>query len=658
MAESKSKENKSVNKELQVIDPIYEKYVKSVIRTLGSTKFYDFFMDSISRADNEFQFSNRRAEKYVDTTWIDAIEDALEGFQNIISSPRNVIKEEELIVNVANAKKAGSDVVRHLSTHAALVDNYDEETGDVRPGKLMQKYRDDTMGIYENRIVFTTLERAFHFVKIRHDAIFESMSDEFGAKLKVRSDMETSTEAVHLDMFIHVRDVDGALEVDEKNRDVFDRISRLYRILSIHMNSRFAVHMARRQRVTGAIMKTNILKKNPDYRNVVKLFEFLNRYEDIGYTIKITEQNPVINEAFEQDIYHNILFNYVVLKGHLERDKDRMLPEPMKEKKRALKPKFIKQIIEELTEDYDLPDIEIRKVLIEELTKEQLMLEEEAERRRLVEEQEQRKREEEERIAREKEEEEERKRLEQEEEKARLLREKEAEAARLKLERMEREQEERRRSALFRNEAEHFFKNKEERLYMREELEDGKAEEEISDFGDAAFIMEETERLKKEEEQRARQRAREEKARQKHEEWLALQLAEMQRIEEEERRIREEEERLEAERRAEEERLEAERRAEEERIEAERRAEEERLEAERRENEELARKLREEMYESDMKVLAPLKQSVDSFTENFSARLQLRRDAENARKAAAEARELERKRRIETRNASASEGNK
>ena len=47
-----------------------------------------------------------------------------------------------------------------------------------------------------------------------------------------------------------------------------------------------------------------------------------------------------------------------------------------------------KEIIEELTDDYDLPDVEIRKVLIEEITKAQLLKEEEAERRRLVEEKE------------------------------------------------------------------------------------------------------------------------------------------------------------------------------------------------------------------------------------------------------------------------------
>ena len=39
-----------------VIDPIYQKYTRSIIRTLSSTDFYDFFMDSIARADNRFQF--------------------------------------------------------------------------------------------------------------------------------------------------------------------------------------------------------------------------------------------------------------------------------------------------------------------------------------------------------------------------------------------------------------------------------------------------------------------------------------------------------------------------------------------------------------------------------------------------------------------------
>ena len=604
MASTKSGKNDRVNQTLEVIDPVYQKYVKSVIRALSSTDFYEYFMESVARADNEFQFSNRRMEKIVDTSWVDAIEMAMEGFQNIIASPRNVIKEEELIVNVANAKRTGDEVVRHLAQHAALVEDFNENTGDVRPSRLMQRYREDTIGLYENRIVFTTLEMAYQFVKIRYDALFSAMSDEFGAKLKMRSDMASATETVHMDMFLHIRDIDSAMDTDEKNREIFERISRLHRLLATFMNSQFAQILSKQARVKGTITKTNVLKKNPNYRKIVELFEFLRNYGDVGYTIKIIEQNPYINEEFERDIYHNILFNYVVLKGYLERDKDRRMPVPLKQRKRALKPKVIKQIIEELTEDYDIPDVEIRKVLIEELTREQLMREEAEERRRLVAEQEQRKREEAERLRLEQEAEKERIRHEKEVEKERIRQEKAAEEERLLLERMEREQEDRRRSKLFRNEIAYFRDHLEDQKFAREEQA---AEERAAkqDFADAVEVLEETERLRREEAARERQRRRDEKERAQYEAFLAEQQA-----------IREEEERL-------------------ERLRLEQEAEEERLRA--------------EQHERDMAAVACYAQALRSFRPTVERRLKRRAEQAEKMRQEKEARERERRQRQQAR---------
>lgn len=604
MASSKSGKNDRVNQTLEVIDPVYQKYAKSVIRALSSTDFYEYFMESVARADNEFQFSNRRMEKIVDTSWVDAIEDAMEGFQNIISSPRNIIKEEELIVNVANAKRTGDEVVRHLAQHAALVEDFNEETGNVRPSRLMQRYREDTIGLYENRIVFTTLEMAYQFVKIRYDALFSAMSDEFGAKLKLRSDMASATETVHMDMFMHIRDIDSAMETDEKNREVFERISRLHRLLATFMNSQFAQTLSKLSRVKGTITKTNVLKKNPNYRKIVELFEFLRNYGDVGYTIKIIEQNPYINEEFERDIFHNILFNYVVLKGYLERDKDRRMPVPSKQRKRALKPKVIKEIIEELTEDYDIPDVEIRKVLIEELTREQLMQEEAEERRRLVAEQEQRKREEAERLRLEQEAEKERIRHEKEVEKERIRQEKAAEEERLLLERMEREQEDRRRSKLFRNEIAYFRDHLEDHKLAREEQV---AEEQAAkqDFADAVEVLEETERLRREEAAREKQRRRDEKERAQYEAFLAEQQA-----------LREEEERL-------------------ERLRLEQEAEEERLRA--------------EQHERDMAAVACYAQALKGFRPTLERRLKRRAEQAEKMRQEKEARDRERRQRQQAR---------
>ena len=518
-----------------LIDPLYQKYTKSVIRALGSTEFYEFFMDAVSRADNQFQFSNRKMEKTVDMNWVDAIEDSLPAFQSIVSNPRNVIKEDELVVNVANAKKAGADVVRHLAQHAELVEKFDERTGDVRPSKLMQKYREDSVGLYENRLVFTAMEMAHQFVKIRHDALLSAMSDEFGAKLKVDSTMETATELVHMDMFLHIKETDSAIETDAKNGEVFARISKMHRILTMLMHTQFAEQMMKLPRFKGAMTKTNVLKKNPYYRKIVSLLEFMRNYDDIGYTIKIIEQNPEINETLQQDIYHNILFNYLILKGYLEDEQDRIVPAPVKSKKRTLKPKFIKEIIEELTEDYDLPDIEIRKVLIEELTKEQLMLEEEAERRRLVEEQEQRKREEEERIRLEQEAEAERIRKEKEAEEERIRQEQEAEEMRLRQEQMEREAEDRRRSKLLQKELDYFQEHLQRKMEARESALARRLQEK-KNFEDAVRLMEETERLKAEQEAREKKRLKEEQERIRREKLLAEERA---RQEEEQRKEQE-----------------------------------------------------------------------------------------------------------------------
>ena len=529
MADQKNKKNTKGNTAL--IDPVYQKFTRGVLRAISSTEFYEYFMDAVSRAENEFQFSNRKMEKAVDLNWVDRIEQTLPSIQNIISNPRNIIREEELIVNAANAKKAGPDVVRHLSQHASFVEDYNDKTGDIRPPKLMQKYREDSEELYENRLVFTTMEMAYHFIKIRHDALFEAMSDEYGAKLRVKSDMESATEMVHMEMFLHIKETESAMDTDERNAEVFARISRLYRLLTTFMNSTFAKQMAKTPRIKGTIYKTNVLKRHPDYRKVEMLLEYLRNYSDIGYSIRVVEQTPTINETFQRDIYHNILFNYMVLKGYLQDESDRVIPTKPKEKKRTLRPKFIHEIIEELTEDYDLPDVEIRKVIIEELTKEQLMREEAEERRRMVEEQARKKKEEAERIRREKEAEKERIRQQKEAEAERIRQEKEAEKQRQFHERMLREAEDRRRGAIFRKELKRFAEKLEDQKEARQkDIQKRTAIQE--DFADAARLLEEAEQRAKEQKQRERKRRQEERERALREK----QLAELREQQEKQRR--------------------------------------------------------------------------------------------------------------------------
>ena len=540
MAQSQKK-TASKNK-LSPVDATYLKYTKSVIRTLSSTAFYDYFMAQMECAQNQFQFSNRKVTKVVDIQWVEAIENALPFIQNIVSNPRNMIREEEIIVNVANAKKSDDSVVRHLAQHGSLVEDFDADTHTVRPQRLMQKLRDDSTDIYENRVFITTLEKTFRFVKIRYDALSVSMSDETGAKLKFSSDSMGAYEDLHFDMFMHIKEREDALSADDKHRAAFERISRIYRLLSSFMNSPMAQALINVPRVKGNILKTNVLKKNHDYKAIVALYEYIRRYDDVGYAIKVEEQAPTISEELQRDLFHGVMLQYICLKNHLEGEDDRQIGvgAPLKQKK--LKPKFIKEIIEELTEDYDLPDVEIRKVLIEELTREQLMLEEESERRRILEEQEKRRLEEEEK-QRLLEEEAERQRLEAEEREREILRQQEeAERARREVERLEQALEDNRRSKLFNAEIGHFERQLERHLRERAELKEAMlAAEQDEDYANAVEVLEEQERLRAEEKERMLIRAREERERiayEKKQEELRLEAraaAEWARKQEEER---------------------------------------------------------------------------------------------------------------------------
>lgn len=522
---SKSKKKTvSASKKTATIDAVYQKYARGVVRALASTEFYDFFMDMIDKAENQFQFSNRRCEKIIDPKWVDAIDEALPFFQNIISNPRNIIKEEEIIVNVANAKKGGSDVVRHLAQHGNMVLSYDPDSHEVKPNKLMQKLREDSEELYENRFVYTVLDMAHTFVRIRYDSLFKAMGDEFGAKIKMQSDLDSSSETIHFDMYMHIKEKESVLEIDEKNGDMLSNVARLYRVLTMFMNTPFAIQLSRLPKVRGAITKTNVLKKNPNYKAIVKLWDFLTRYDDVGYAINITEQNPAITEAFQQDLFHNIMYQYIVLKGYLETEQERSVPVATKQRKRSLKPKVIREIIEEITEDYNVPDLEIRKVLIEELTKEQLMLEEAEERRRLVEEQERQRKAEQERLLKEKEAEKERIRLEKEAELERQRREKEAEEERLRVARLLRENEDRRLASIYRKEIENFLRKLPIQIELREEEANKTRKTDKSDYLNAVEEMEAAEKRRLARAERERKRAIEEQER------LELAIKEEQRL--------------------------------------------------------------------------------------------------------------------------------
>ena len=137
-------------------------------------------------------------------------------------------------------------------------------------------------------------------------------------------------------------------------------------------------------RVYSPIQRTNLMMKDPDYRKCYQLWQFIEGYDEVGYTIEEQDSALQFDEEYLLQMYINFITNYTVFKSLLESD-PRKMTEIATEKREPVRPKFVKKIEEQIVEDRDIPDVEIRQVFVEEVTQAQLdaeaKLEEETQRR-------------------------------------------------------------------------------------------------------------------------------------------------------------------------------------------------------------------------------------------------------------------------------------
>lgn len=409
---------------------LYAKYRRKMMGTLESDQYYQYLFQLTEAGDNTLQQTNQILHKVVDEKWLTKIEEGISAIDAIISKPRRFIAANEELVPVGLAKKITSDSVRHLARNTQYIS--DIQDGSVMPSKILNITTEDSYDLYENRFINTLIHKLAGFVEKRTDVIFWSTGDETRSILKMDSQMEDDYEEISYKMEMTIKHKQSYMETDAQHMEVFKRIDRVHRIVSEFLRSPFAQIMKDMPPVRSPIQRTNLIMKEPNFRKCYGLWTFLEQYDDVGYSIDVKETALDFDEEYLYQVYGNMIINYVVFKSLLEDDR-RPIDRNVK-RRRTVKPKFVKQIVEEFVEDYDLPDVEIRRVIVEEITKAQLEIErrqQEEEKKRAARE----KAKEKARLAKEKEREKLRAAREKEREKQRLAKEKErklAQAARQK----------------------------------------------------------------------------------------------------------------------------------------------------------------------------------------------------------------------------------
>ena len=146
--------------------------------------------------------------KDFDYEWLTIIEDVLPYLDNILKNPKRFIINEEEVVKVELARRVTVESVIHLSQHTNLIQKI-EDNGDVKPSKILNINKEESMDTYENRFIFTLLSNLRYFFEQRVSVTsgasycldknllkYEANTKVYGEDLKISIDVNDITKNI------------------------------------------------------------------------------------------------------------------------------------------------------------------------------------------------------------------------------------------------------------------------------------------------------------------------------------------------------------------------------------------------------------------------------------------------------------------------------
>lgn len=269
--------------------------------------------DALSHGQNSYLRFDRIESSAMDPSWIKKIEEVIPDLNDIVSNPKRTIQTLSEVVEVEKAKKTSRESVQHLASHTQYVKSIDDE-GNVTPSKILNIFNDDFFAIYENKFIATLVRRLFLFVEKRYQYIVTQATLRDVELLYFKN--KTVIDGSEIEIETKIRYSKPALDnAADKLKDFLKRIEDVRKYLRFFAGSEFMRILRRERDVRNPILQTNIIRKNPKYRNCYHLWQFLNSYMESGVELKVEEKYSQLNEEQLAEINKVLTINFLALKG-------------------------------------------------------------------------------------------------------------------------------------------------------------------------------------------------------------------------------------------------------------------------------------------------------------------------------------------------------
>lgn len=230
-----------------------------------------------------------------DFSWLEKIEEVLPYLDEIIRKPRKFIMQEEEIVPIEKAKKISLESIRHLAQHTNLIQDVSDD-GTITPSSILNVHKEESFDIYENRFIYSLLHNLKTFIDMRKRVMGSGSLYSLQRRIDYKGETEINGEKIQVDVIFQTNEDGGNKNKVSGQLDEKTRLEKIELIINDYFSSLFIKELKGALPVRSPIRKTNVILKNQNFKKVLELWEFIEKYD-------VTDKKEEKHQKYIDDVF-------------------------------------------------------------------------------------------------------------------------------------------------------------------------------------------------------------------------------------------------------------------------------------------------------------------------------------------------------------------
>lgn len=317
--------------------------------------------------DSSLKVKTDYEKTILDKDWIDVLEGTIPYLDNILRNPNRFIENEEELVKIEMAKRITVDSIKHLSRNTNLIQDIDEEKGDVKPSKILNINKEENYNTYENRVIYTLIQNMkFFIVKkkeglLNHGDLGRTKNDK---QIEYTGNCKVLNENVNISIRMNTS-LDDEHAKNEDMDEIFKRITKLEQSITDLCSSETykIIDKLHITLIRPPIRKTNLILKNTNFQYAMVLWNYIQDHLD-DETQEIVDKKDYSDQGtLKKFVDENFLLNYLVV-NTLDNEDDDSEDEEDKEDRKKMRDQLTDQLMEQIVNlNPDLTQEQIQQMI-------------------------------------------------------------------------------------------------------------------------------------------------------------------------------------------------------------------------------------------------------------------------------------------------------